>query len=189
MAQVAFGVYLRSFGTTHRTYVSVGAITVVQLWLIPSGFVLLLGAKQITEPMCSAKVEPDRIAPRSDRPLWVVCCRSGGRRLRAVRSAKLVSWPGEAGQLFWQNLVRSLAIRTCKPPANCPASPWKLTTFASEISDTGENLTGRNGQQETFADCMSSELSLVALFAGARQVHAALCGTTYPSPCPVWSLH
>ena len=38
--------------------------------------------------------------------------RSGCRRLRAVRSAKLVSSAGEAGQWCWQKLVRTLAIRT-----------------------------------------------------------------------------
>jgi membrane protein len=56
-ATVAFGAYLGSFGTTHRTYGSVGAIVVLQLWLFLSGFVLLLGAKLNSELMRSANVE------------------------------------------------------------------------------------------------------------------------------------
>ena len=57
LATLAFGWYLGSFGRTGRTYGSVGAIVVLQLWLFLSGFVLLLGAKLNAELMRSAGVE------------------------------------------------------------------------------------------------------------------------------------
>lgn len=59
VATLAFGSYLGSFGNTTRTYGSIGAIVVLQLWLFVSGFVLLLGAKLNTELMRSAGLEPD----------------------------------------------------------------------------------------------------------------------------------
>lgn len=59
VATSAFGAYLGSFGGTARTYGSIGAIIVLQLWLFVSGFVLLLGAKLNTELMRSAGVEID----------------------------------------------------------------------------------------------------------------------------------
>lgn len=51
LATLAFGWYLGSFGRTGRTYGSVGAIVVLQLWLFLSGYVMLLGAKLNTELM------------------------------------------------------------------------------------------------------------------------------------------
>ncbi len=57
-ATSAFGFYLGNFGQTTRTYGSIGAIVVLQLWLFASSFVLLLGAKLNTELMRSAGMEP-----------------------------------------------------------------------------------------------------------------------------------
>lgn len=59
LATLALGWYLGSFGRTGRTYGSVGAIVVLQLWLFLSGYVLLLGAKLNIELMLGAGVAPD----------------------------------------------------------------------------------------------------------------------------------
>ena len=56
-ATLAFSWYLGSFGRTSRTYGSVGAIVVLQLWLFLSGYVMLLGAKLNTELMRGAGVD------------------------------------------------------------------------------------------------------------------------------------
>lgn len=43
-ATVAFGYYLGSFGPYQRTYGSLGAVIVLQIWLFLSAYILLLGA-------------------------------------------------------------------------------------------------------------------------------------------------
>ena len=48
-ATIAFGFYLGSFGGYRRTYGSVGAVIVLQIWLFLSAYTLLLGAKLNTE--------------------------------------------------------------------------------------------------------------------------------------------
>ncbi len=53
-ATFAFGWYLGSFGRTSRTYGTVGAIVVLQLWLFLSGYIVLLGAKLNAELIRSA---------------------------------------------------------------------------------------------------------------------------------------
>lgn len=58
VATLAFGWYLGSFGSTGRTYGTVGAIVVLQLWLFLSGYIMLLGAKLNFELMRSAGIEP-----------------------------------------------------------------------------------------------------------------------------------
>lgn len=45
LATVAFGFYLGSFGTYQRTYGSLGAVIVLQIWLFLSAYTLLLGAR------------------------------------------------------------------------------------------------------------------------------------------------
>lgn len=57
IATLAFGWYLGSFGSTSRTYGTVGAIVVLQLWLFLSGYIVLLGAKLNVELMRSAGTE------------------------------------------------------------------------------------------------------------------------------------
>lgn len=57
LATLLFGWYLGSFGRTDRTYGTVGAIIVLQLWLFLSGYVMLLGAKLNYELMQSAGVD------------------------------------------------------------------------------------------------------------------------------------
>ena len=57
LATLMFGWYLESFGRTGRTYGSVGAIIVLQLWLFLSGYVMLLGAKLNHELMRSAGID------------------------------------------------------------------------------------------------------------------------------------
>ncbi len=57
LATLMFGWYLGSFGRTGRSYDSVGAIIVLQLWLFLSGYVMLLGAKWNHELMRSAGVD------------------------------------------------------------------------------------------------------------------------------------
>lgn len=57
VATLVFASYLANFGTADRTYGSIGAIIVLQLWLFLSGYVMLLGAKLNTELMRSAGVE------------------------------------------------------------------------------------------------------------------------------------
>ncbi len=47
---VAAGI-LGSFGRTGRTYGTVGAIVVLQMWLFLSGYIMLLGAKLNAELM------------------------------------------------------------------------------------------------------------------------------------------
>ena len=56
LATLAFGWYLGSFGRTSRTYGTVGAIVVLQLWLFLSGYIMLLGAKLNAELMRRAGV-------------------------------------------------------------------------------------------------------------------------------------
>lgn len=48
-ATVAFGFYLGSFGPYQRTYGSLGAVIVLQIWLFLSAYTLLLGAGLNTE--------------------------------------------------------------------------------------------------------------------------------------------
>lgn len=64
LATLAFGWYLGSFGRTGRTYGSVGAIVVLQLWLFLSGYVMLLGAKLNIELMRSAGIKSEVSAVR-----------------------------------------------------------------------------------------------------------------------------
>ena len=59
LATFAFGWYLGSFGRTGRTYGTVGAIVVLQMWLFLSGYIMLLGAKLNAELMSSAALELD----------------------------------------------------------------------------------------------------------------------------------
>jgi len=58
LATFAFGWYLGSFGGSSRTYGTVGAIVVLQLWLFLSGYIMLLGARVNAELMRSAGIEP-----------------------------------------------------------------------------------------------------------------------------------
>jgi len=57
LATFAFGWYLGSFGRSSRTYGTVGAIVVLQLWLFLSGYIMLLGARLNVELMRSAGME------------------------------------------------------------------------------------------------------------------------------------
>ena len=59
LATLAFGWYLGSFGRTSRTYGTVGAIVVLQLWLFLSGYIMLLGAKLNAELMHCAGVKSE----------------------------------------------------------------------------------------------------------------------------------
>ncbi len=53
---IGFGFYLGSFGSYDRTYGPVGAVVVLQLWLMLSAYILLLGAKLNAEAMSAADV-------------------------------------------------------------------------------------------------------------------------------------
>ncbi len=64
LATLLFGWYLGSFGRTGRTYGSVGAIIVLQLWLFLSGYVMLLGAKLSHELMRSAGLDAASLQKR-----------------------------------------------------------------------------------------------------------------------------
>lgn len=54
IATLCFGWYVTNFGRTGQTYGSVGSIVILQLWLLLSGYVLLLGARLNFELMRSA---------------------------------------------------------------------------------------------------------------------------------------
>ena len=49
LATVGFGYYIGSFGRFDRTYGSIGAVIVLQIWLFLSAYALLLGAKLNSE--------------------------------------------------------------------------------------------------------------------------------------------